>query len=228
MQRLQEDWNYEFRATPIEYPISDNDRKATYDQFMSLRDTMVYSNKFYGNNAWRSLIVWMKSDGNPTNTIEIRSPNSVRLAFEPWYESNPSLVTDTTQWWYVSRWTTYSSNLLTCTINMTWRYKIYHKEQFVNIDSDITRIKTYALQYHQEGNHWITTERAVFDLEWNTAWEMIRVPAYGYVECDLSKWDWLELRMEDQNWSPISSSSWQLQTNSNWRSVEYLDLAYNL
>lgn len=216
MEWIQEGWNYNYRATPSEYPISDNIRPATYDQFMSLRDTMVYSNKFYGNNAWRSLIVWIKADWNPTNTIEIWEPNIMRQSFQPDWTSDDEIV-----WKFVSSGDHTSTNPLSCEINIKWRYRLQHKQQFTNIPSSITRIHSYIVQHH--GNQ--TIERAVFDWEWNTPWEIVRLTSFGYVECDLDKWDWLELKIEDQNGNDITSEAEQ---NSNWWMVEYIDLAYNI
>lgn len=215
MERLQDDSWHIYRLTPVEFPISDNDRKATYDQFMSLRDTLVYSNKFYWENAGRSLIIWMKTDGNPTNTIEIWSPNLTRASFESdWTVSWVSI------WKYTSSWG-HPSNPISCEINTTWRYVIQHKEQFNNIDSGITRIYAHVIQHHWNQ----TIDRAVFDWEWNTPWEITRLTSFWYVECDLEKWDWLELKMEDQNGNDITSA---IASNSNWRIVEYKDLAYNV
>lgn len=218
-----EDWEHEYRATPWEYPIEDNNRPATYDQFITLRDTLIHSNKYYADKAGRSLIIGTKLDGTPTDTIEIREPNLSKMSFEPWYESNPSLIWDETQWKYVTAGSSQTSNPISCTINKDWRYKIHHKEQFIQIDSDITRIHTLIMQHH-----WNTDiPRAVFDWEWDTPWMFIRMTAYWYVECDLHKWDWLEFLMYDQNNDHIDSSTWKLQANSNWWAVEYIDLAYN-
>ena len=222
MERLLEDWQHDYRATPNEYPISDNNRPATYDQFITLRDTLIFSNKYYADKAGRSLIIWTKLDWTPTDTIEIWEPNLSKMAFEPGYTSS-SWITDETQWTYVTSGYSQSSNPLACTINKDWRYKICHKEQFINLDSAwITRVHTLVRQHH--GDEIIS--RAVFDWERASSWDIIRLTSYGYVECDLSKWDWLELLMLDENDNPISSS--YLQTYSNWRHVEYIDLAYNI
>lgn len=226
MTRVQIDWQHDYLLEGWQYPISDNNRPATYDQFITLRDTLIRSNKYYADKAGRGLIIGTKLDGTPTDTIEIREPNLSRMSFEPWYESNPTdpnYLKDETKGEYVKSGHTWSSNPLSCEIVKDGRYKITHKEQFVQLDSNITRIHCYVNQHH--GNEEIP--RAVFDWEWNTPWEMIRIASFGYVECDLSKWDWLELIMIDQNGNHIDSSSWKLQTYSNWRSVEYIDLAYN-
>ena len=211
MERIQEDKNHEYRLIPPRYSLSDNDRKATYDQFMSLRDTLVYSNKFYWNNAWRSLIVWMKTDWNPTNTIEIWEPNISKIDTQPDWSVQVDIK---------GRYLQQNNNRLN--VITSGRYVIQHKEQFNNIDSSITRIHTYVLE-HQ--SNLATIDRAVFDLEWNTPGEIKRVTAFGYVECDLEKGSWLELKIEDQNGNDITS---EIASNSNWRIVEYKDLPYKL
>lgn len=216
MERVLEDWQHDYRATPWEYPISDNNRPATYDQFITLRDTLVFSNKYYADKAWRGLIIWTKLDWTPTDTIEIWEPNSVRFDFQPGW-----VVVPTINWSYIEvGWQSW----ITCVIKKKGRYKINHKEQFNNIDPNITRIHTYVIQHHADTSL-PDTHRAVFDRERNTPGEMIRLTPLGYVECDLQKWDRLELRLEDQNWDDITS---QTAADSNWRLVEYLDLAYNI
>ena len=214
MERLLEDWQHEYRATPNEYPISNNDRPATYDQFITLRDTLVFSNKYYADKAGRSLIIWTKLDWTPTDTIEIREPNMVRLDFEPW-----GAVTPYPAWQYVTTWW---HTWISCEIVKKGRYRIQHKEQFNSIPSSVTRIHSYVLQHKPDGT---TQPRAVFDWEWNTPWEIKRLTSFGYVECDLNKWDWLELKIEDQNDSDIIQYT---AYNSNWLMVEYIDLAYNI
>ena len=213
-QELRDDI-YSYNLTPEEFPISDNVRPATYNQFMTLRDTMVYSNKFYWDNAWRSLIIGTKLDGNPTNTIEIWEPNIMNMSVEP----NGDTDWSNSVWNYVEWW--WHSWYIACDIVKKWRYRLQHKEQFNNIDSSITRIHSYILQH----SGWITKPRAVFDWEWNTPWEIKRITAFGYIECDLDKWDWLELKVEDQNGNDITSA---MENGSNWWMVEYIDLAYKL
>lgn len=219
MERKQIDWKHEYLLSPTEYPINDNNAHATYDQFISLRDTLVMTNKYYASSAWRSLIIWTKLDGNPTWTIEIREPNMSYQSFEP----DVATPENTVLWKYVTIWDHTSINPLSCEIQKDGRYVIQHKEQFNKLGtSQITRILAYVLQHLPDG--WIR-ERAVFDWEWNTVWEFKRMTSFGYVECNLSKWDWLELKLEDQNWNDIPLS--QLQRFSNWWMVEYKDLSYN-
>ena len=214
MERLLEDWQHEYRATPNEYPISNNDRPATYDQFITLRDTLVFSNKYYADKAGRSLIIWTKLDWTPTDTIEIREPNMVRLDFE-----SSGSVSPYPAWQYVTTWW---HTWISCEIVKKGRYRIQHKEQFNNLPSSITRVHSYVVQHKLDDT---TQSRAVFDWEWNTPWEFKRITSFGYVECDLDKWDWLELKIEDQSGNDITQ---YMVYDSNWLMVEYVDLAYNI
>lgn len=225
MERILEDWQHDYRATPGVYPISENNRPATYDQFMTLRDTLIFSNKYYADKAWRSLIIWTKLDWTPTDTIEIWEPNLSRMSFEPWYENHiwdENYIKDETQWTYIISWSDQTTNPLACTIKKDWRYRISHKQQFIQLDPDITRITCYVNQHQWTSE----TPRAVFDRERNEGWLFNRITTYWYVECDLKKDDWLEFLMLDQDRNHIDSDTGKLQTFSNWRSVEYIDLAY--
>lgn len=218
MERTQKDWEHDYLLTPWEYPISENNAHSTYDQFIQLRDTLVYSNKYYGSSAWRSLIIGTKLDWTPTNTIEIWEPNISSMSFDSSWDPQPHVL-----WQYVTTWWHTSTNKLSCEIVKDWRYRIQHKEQFNKLwNSSITRIMAYVLQHKSD---WTDIERAVFDWEWSTAWEFKRMTSFGYVECDLNKWDWLELKIEDQNRNDIPLT--ELQNNSNWWMVEYIDLIYN-
>ena len=211
MERNLQDWQHDYRATPSNYPIQDNNRPATYDQFITLRDTLIFSNKYYADKAWRSLIIWTKLDWTPTDTIEIREPNLMRMDFQPWW----SMHTYPT-WQYIVLWTHW---WLTCEIVKKGRYKIQHKEQFGDVSS-IKRVNAYVIQ-HKWNN---IQKRAEFDWERGSAWLIKRLTSFGYVECDLDKWDWLELVMLDENGNDIQSL---VEYDSNWWMVEYIDLAYN-
>ena len=215
MERILQDKEHEYLTTPWEYPISYNDRPATYNQFITLRDTLVYSNKYYASSAWRSLIIWTKVDGTPTNTIEIREPNIVRLDFHPWGTVEPYST-----WQYVETWW---HTWVSCEIMKKGRYRIQHKEQFDGLDqTSVTRVHTYVVQHKSDGTD---QSRAVFDWEWTTAWEFKRITAFGLIECDLDKWDWLELKAEDQSGNDIKQ---YMVYDSNWLMVEYIDLAYKI
>lgn len=215
MLRTQQDWQHDYLLFPNEYPISDNEAHSTYDQFIQLRDTLVMSNKYYADNAWRWLIIWVKTDWTPTDTIEIRKPNMYTQSFEPDWTINPIL-----QWTYIAPWD--HTNPLNCDIIKSWRYIIQHKQQFIWLqNTNITRITAYVLQHH--GTEQIP--RAVFDWEWDTVWEFHRITSFGYVECNLEKWDWLEFIYVDQNNVTIPDAN--IQQSSNRWMVEYKDLIYN-
>ena len=51
MERIQTEIEHDYRLEPKPFSVSENDPKATYDQFISLRDTLVMSNKYYGDKA---------------------------------------------------------------------------------------------------------------------------------------------------------------------------------
>lgn len=213
MERLLDDWEHDYRAIPWEYPISDNNSPATYDQFIKLRDTLVYSNKIYAENSGRSLIIGTKLDWTPTDTIEIWTPNIMSMSFEPWGTTN----SDWSAWQYVSTGDHIITNPISCEIKKTGRYRIQHKEQFNDLTT--TRVHSYVVWHKLNG--W-TQNLAVFDWEWNTPWEIKRLTSFGYREVNLEKWDWLEVKIEDNNGSILSETEY----DSNWRMVEYIDLAY--
>ena len=48
---------YDYDLIAGQYDISQNRVTNTYDQFITLRDTLVFSDKYYPNNAGRSLII---------------------------------------------------------------------------------------------------------------------------------------------------------------------------
>ena len=133
MQRTQFDWEHDYLATPWEYPIKDNETHSTYDQFIQLRDTLIFSGKYYNDKAWAKLIVWASKE-----TIEVIWKNRFKLSFEPWYASDvENKVKLDTEWPYVTwlwdgsidaaLYTTYWP--LACMINQDWHYLVAHKEE---------------------------------------------------------------------------------------------------
>lgn len=257
MERTQYDWQHQYLVTPPEYPISANENHSTYDQFIQLRDTLIFSGKFYNNKAGKRLIVWDKWDGTTTNTIEIEEVQYFRQSFEPWFESDTTKISTLSLGQYITKWTTWTATYpeMTCTINKDGHYRLTHKEQMLNLDSNISKVYCYVNHHHQvvdgQGNiTWQEIPRAVFDWEWSFSktftgsvstdegsgtssttvsfklWEIIqKMTAFGYIEVDIKKWDWLELIMEDQNGNRINSSTYTQQL-SNWRCIEYLWTPY--
>lgn len=213
MRRTQEDLEHEYLAFPPEYPISDNEAHSTYDTFIKLRDTIIYSDKVYANNAGRSLIIWIKTSGEPTGTIEIRTPNIFNQRIEQSWPLTP-IVKGT----YIKEYTNGAE------IVLWWRYRLTHKEQLEGLqNTQITRVTWYILQKKQNGTQ---IQRAVFDWSRDTVWEFHRITSYGTVDCDLEKGDILELHVVDQDGNDISSSL--RQPDSNRWTIEYLDLPYNV
>ena len=240
MERTQYDWQHDYLVTPWEYPIRANDANSTYDQFIQLRDTLIFSGKYYNDKASKKLCIWDNGDWTTTNTVEVRLPNYYRQDFNPWWQSaeNAPLVLGK----YIMQipadlistmWT------LSCLINKDGRYKIMHKEE-VLLSSSTDKVYCYVDVYRKDANDqykiaikwWI----AVFDWEW-AGWDyrlgqlFAKMTAQWSIETDLKKGDILVLRMKDQTYN---SSTWEpqgndlnIQNNSNYWSIEYLDLPYN-
>lgn len=247
MQWIQQDWQHEYLATPWEYPIGANENHSTYDQFIQLRDTLIFSWKYYNWKKGLKLAVWESEE-----TIEVQSRQYWRQSFEPGYESDTTKITTMAIWDYVSIWHGVEHEGLLCTINKTWRYRLSHKQQFYQLTWDISKIHCYVQHNHiKEDGSVQVIPRAVFDWEWSfekefegtcstsewsgtckvtvkfTLWDILqKITSFGYIDADLEKWDWLRFMAEDQTLLQIDSTKY-MQPYSNWWCVEYLDLPYN-
>jgi hypothetical protein len=240
MERTQYDWQHDYMLTPNNYSISSNDADSTYDQFLTLRETLIYTWKFYNNKAGKKLCVWDKGDWTTTNTIEVWLPNIFRQSFNNDWSSTsvePLLLGS-----YISK---IPSDLvstmwnLACLIKKDWRYRITHKEEIL-LSTSTNKVYCYVDVYRKDVNNqykvaikwWI----CVFDWEWTwtyyTLWQLFKkMTASWYIETDLFKDDILVLRMKDAD---CNSSTWEpqwnnltIQNNSNYWNIEYLDLPYN-
>ena len=245
MERTQHDWQHEYILSPNDYPILANNTNSTYDQFIQLRDTLIFSWKYYNDKASKKLCVWDKWDGTTTNTIEVRLPNIFRQGFNDnrasqdhiaplllgSYISEVPLELDSQMW------------NLACMINKDWRYRITHKEEII-LTSWVNKVYCYVDVYRKDPNDnyqykipsnmkgWI----CVFDWEWTgsdyTLWQLFRkMTASWYIETNLFKDDILVLRMKDDTYNTSTGEpQWnnlKLQDNSNYWNIEYLDLPYN-
>ena len=256
MHWIQEDWQHDYLATPMEYPISTNENHSTYDQFIQLRDTLIFTWKYYNDKASRKLCVWDKWDGTTTNTIEVWLPNYFRQWIQPDWASNPP--TPSILWTYI---TAVPADMkaqdnrfgeLSCMIQKDGHYRIMHKEEIL-LNANTNKVFCYVDIYRKDGqwNYQIQYKWwvAVYDWEWNTSLTTSWTDPNGTVaitlgklfkkmtsiaeqERDLLKWDILVLRMKD--W-PHNPSTWEptwnnltLQQDSNYWSIEYLDLPYNI
>ena len=233
---------------PIEYDMSNLERHSTYDQFLSLRDTLVLSWKKYVGKAWSVLCVWEKE-----KTVEVIFKNLFQQNFNNIVQT---WVTPISIWPYVKRESEVADRYgqMSCVIQKSWRYKIIHKEEVLLRDGSrkvmcyVDIYRNWAIAY----KWWV----AVYDRQWNfnktfsgttswtdpngscsvrvhfTLWDIIqKMTAFWYMERNLEKWDILVLRTKDQEPNP---STWEpqwnnllLQADSNYRSIEYLNLPYN-
>lgn len=280
MERKQYDWQHDYLATPWEYPISANENHSTYDQFIQLRDTLIFTWKYYNDKASRKLCVGDKGDWTTTNTIEVWLPNYFVQRFEPDWATNPASITPEVPniWNYVTPIpTSVSSEIdqsllaeiwpLCCYINKAWHYRLIHKEE-VKLETSQNKACCY-IDVYRKNDQWIYEIKykwwvAVFDWEWGrednsthfkkafswttswtdpngscsvtvtlTLWDIIqKMTAFWYMERDLMTWDILALRMkdkwaEDGTWKP-QWNNLTLQQWSNYWSIEYLDLPYNI
>jgi hypothetical protein len=260
MERTQYDWQHQYLVTPWEYPISANENHSTYDQFIQLRDTLIFTWKYYNDKASRKLCVGDKGDGTTTNTIEVWLPNYFRQWIQPDWATNPP--TPSILWTYI---TAVPADIkaqdnrfweLSCMIQKDGHYRIMHKEEIL-LQASTNKVFCYVDVYRKDGqwNYQIQYKWwvAVYDWEWQTSlsgstswtdpnwsctvpitlWKLFKkMTAIAEQERDLLKWDILVLRMKD--W-PHDPSTWEptgnnltLQQDSNYWSIEYLDLPYNI
>ena len=244
-EELQPYKDYNYDLIDKEYPIDENNASSTYNQFIQLRDTLVFSWKKYKWKAWSKLVVWEKEE-----TIEIEYNNIYRMLFNSMTDSTPTIES---KWPYVE----YSREAadiyweICCVIKKDWRYRIVHKEEVLPTVSE-TKVLTYV-DIIRNWQYLLVWGVAVFDMEvgwtlnWTTSgtepnwtcsisfslWKLFqKLTAFGYIERDLKAWDILVLRAMDEEPDPDGSpaSLWyklHLQSNSNFFSVEYINLPYN-
>ena len=117
-EELQPYKDYNYDLIDKEYPIDENNASSTYNQFIQLRDTLVFSWKKYKWKAWSKLVVWEKEE-----TIEIEYNNIYRMLFNSMTDSTPTIES---KWPYVE----YSREAadiyweICCVIKKDWRYCI--------------------------------------------------------------------------------------------------------
>ena len=244
MKRTQYDWQHDYLLTPQEYPISANENHSTYDQFIQLRDTLIFTWKYYNDKASRKLCVGDKGDGSTTNTIEVWLPNYYRQSIQPDWSTGgfttgvlgnyitavpADIKTQDQRFWELS-----------CMINKDWHYRIMHKEEII-LDSSTDKVFCYVDVYRKNSQDQYEIQYkwgvAVYDWEWAwgdyTLWDLFKkMTAIAEQERDLKKGDILVLRFQDwtydtttwePTWNPLT-----IQQDSNYWSIEYLDLPYNI
>lgn len=196
MERTQYDWQHDYIATPQEFNISANEAHSTYDQFIQLRDTLIFSGKYYNDKRWAKLIV-----GDTCETIEVQYKNWMKMSFEPDYRTNPerqvnpwdnssptAAMTLQEEWGYVTwLWNPtlstedqaiaqrfWNDAIVAFKINKDWHYVMFHKEEIL---LQPTNKKVYCfLEYFKYNKDtpqtpypqsWIPI--AVFDWEWEVS-----------------------------------------------------------
>jgi hypothetical protein len=65
-EELQPYIKHDYDLINKNYPISDNFPESDYNQFIQLRDTLVYSSKYYKGKKGSKLVI-----GEKENTVEI-------------------------------------------------------------------------------------------------------------------------------------------------------------
>lgn len=244
MERTQYDWQHDYLLTPNEYPISANENHSTYDQFIQLRDTLIFTWKYYNDKASRKLCVGDKWDWTTTNTIEVWLPNYFRQSIQPdwstWGFTTGILgnyITEVPA--DIKSWDSRFGEL-SCMINKDWHYRIMHKEEII-LDSSTDKVFCYVDVYRKNSQDQYEIQYkwgvAVYDWEWAwgdyTLWDLFKkMTSIAEQERDLKKGDILVLRFQDwtydtttwePTWNPLT-----IQQDSNYWSIEYLDLPYNI
>ena len=249
---LQPEVLHNYDLVPHEYPITDNRATNTYDQFIMLRDTLVYSKKYYEGKAWATLIV-----GEQENTVEVKRQNKWMQKMNSWWRTTTKDQLDRTLMGpYVDlpdeqMIQTYGP--LSIKIKEDWYYRIMHKEEVINLPDNAKKVRCYVDHNEQRANgkypqEW--TPIAVFDrecdktLSWSTSWTdpngscsigitlgklFNKMTSFGIIERNLKRNDILVLRMlwEEKQNDPSQHiyHDVTLQDNrSNRWSVEYLNL----
>lgn len=240
MERTQHDWQHDYLVSPWDYPISANDANSTYDQFIQLRDTLIFSGKYYNDKAGKKLCIGDKGDWTTTNTVEVWLTNYYRQSFNNWRDSGNfntlalgSIITSVPADVAALAWN------LSCLIKKDGRYRIMHKEEIL-LSSSTDKVYCYVDVYRKDANDqykiaikwWI----CVFDWEW-AGWDytlgqlFAKMTAQWSIETDLFKDDILVLRMKDQTYNNSTrepqGNDLNIQNDSNYWSIEYLDLPYN-
>lgn len=222
---------YNYDLLPQQYDISKNRSTNTYDQFIMLRDTLVYSKKYYQGKAWLKLVI-----GDSEETVEVQTRQVYRQDIQP--DKITAIGTNITKTTWAMATQFWDKSVV---INKDWRYRIVHKEE-IRLSSSTDKVYCYVDLYRKDPEDndqykiaikwWI----AVFDWE-GSGWDYTlgqlfkKMTAFGYLERDLKKDDVLVLRYKDDTynqttWEP-QGNDLVLQDYSNYWNVEYIDLPYN-
>lgn len=219
---------YNYDLIPKQFDINQPKLSNIYDQFMQLRDTLVYSKKTYSWKAGSVLVI-----GDTEETVEVITRNRFIQKLNPDRETDPNAIQtilqgpyvtqkgiDTSTYWYAS-----------CKITKSGYYKVTHKIEIVNIPTGTSRIYVYVERLPMNAQGWYGapgtgTPIAVYDDESGTYTfdEMYtKKITIGTVDTNLEEWDLLRLVVEDQNGDPLPLQSYR----SNRWTVDYINLPLN-
>ena len=219
---------YNYDILPKQFDISQPKLMNVYDQFMQLRDTLVYSKKTYSWKAGSVLVIW-----DTEETVEVITRNRFLQKLNPNRESDPSDIQtilqgpyvtqegiDTSTYWYAS-----------CKVTKAGYYRITHKSELTNIPQWTTKIFVYVerLKMNAQGGYdapGTGQPLAVYEDVSNTyPFDELydKKMTLGMVDTNLEEGDLLRFVVEDQNGDPIPLQwSW-----SNWWTVDYTNLPLN-
>ena len=195
MERTQYDWQHDYLATPWEYPISNNEAHSTYDQFIQLRDTLIFSGKYYNDKPWAKLIVWEQCE-----TIEVQYKNRAKMSFQPDYRTNPERQ--------VNPWDN-SSSTAAMTLQEEWGYVTWlWSLNLSQEDQDIAQLPQFAndaMMAFKINKDW---HYVMFHKE-----EILLQPDSKKVYCflDWYKYTWDPTSPYPQTWTPIAVFDWEWQ-----------------
>lgn len=170
MQWEQDNRNYKYQVTPLyqEIPIENEELHSTYDQFIQLRDTLIFSWKQYSEHPGKKLIVGYKKDWRSTMTVEVQEREFFRQWFEPDYQQDPTQKISTLVLWdYITEGTDQIQHWLLATINRDGHYRIEWKVQVYQLDDSIKKIYGSVRQHTKVWDNRVVIPRAVWDYELN-------------------------------------------------------------
>ena len=219
---------YNYDLLPEQFDINQPKLSNIYDQFIQLRDTLVYSKKTYSWKAGSVLVI-----GDTEETIEVITRNRFIQKLNPNRQSDPNALQTTLQWPYVTQEGIDTSTYwyASCKVTKSGYYRVTHKSELVNIPAGTTRIHVYVERLPMNSQGWYGNpgtwqSLAVYDDESNAyTFDQIysKKTVIGIVDVNLEEGDLLRFIVENQNGTPIPLQwSW-----SNRWTVDYINLPLN-
>lgn len=232
MIRNQTEWNHEYLVSPSEYDGTLERLTSTYDQFIQLRDTLIYSGKKYKGKGGSRLIIWEKEE-----TVEIMWKNGFKLSFEPNismetnvinYHEWPYVEYTPKEWdftsndgflkqhWYDFAKRTQRFWLISCRILKDWNYRIEYKvqvwSQATPIPAGTGKIYAFVIRYKYRNDKLVPRSIWAKDVDPDTqTWDRFHIAVW-----DLEQ-PYQEIQGQKIYWRHTINVSWQtLWTDPNW------------